>query len=136
MTPGVCPWRPRAVSASTTSHPPRREDTVKKIKLSLEELQIDSFATTEVPREKGTVFGEQCTCHTACTCPGCPTCDASCNGTCGDSCYGSCGDSCYLSCGGTCGASCEASCDGGYSCAYTCEGFATFGGPNMDCRLC
>ena len=74
---------------------------MNKLKLHLDDLRIDSFDTTSAPREKGTVFGEQCTCWTQCgqnTCPGCPTCDASCNGTCA----GTCGDSCY----GTCDLAC------------------------------
>jgi hypothetical protein len=102
-----------------------------KFKLRLEDLQIDSFTTTQVRREKGTVYGEQCTCHTACTCPGCPTCYASCNGTCDGSCHGTCDAACEsadYSCGGTC--------DGGYSCAPTCEGWQTFPGPNMECVMC
>jgi hypothetical protein len=55
---------------------------MKKLTLRLDDLRIDSFTTTPAERARGTVFGEQCTCHTECTCPGCPTCDASCNGTC------------------------------------------------------
>ena len=82
-----------------------------KLKLDLDELTIDSFDTTRPSRSKGTVFGEQCTCYTQCTCPGCPTCDASCDGTCG----GTCGENtCAASCNGTCGA---ATC--GYSCHQT-----------------
>ena len=62
-----------------------------KLKLNLEQLSVDSFDTTIVEKPKGTVFGEQCTCYTNCTCPGCPTCDASCNGTCDASaCNGTC----------------------------------------------
>jgi hypothetical protein len=83
-----------------------------KLKLQLEDLMIDSFDTTPVEKAKGTVFGEQCTCWTQCgqnTCPGCPTCNASCNGTCDAS-----------ACNGTCDASCNGTC-GGYSCAYTCD---------------
>ncbi|HEX6042545.1 hypothetical protein [Longimicrobium sp.] len=82
-----------------------------KLKLNLDQLSVDSFDTSASQRPSGTVFGEQCTCYTACTCPGCPTCDASCNGTCG----GTCGENtCAASCNGTCaGASC------GYSCNYT-----------------
>ena len=44
-------------------------------KLNLDQLAVDSFDTSDAPEEKGTVFAEQCTCHTNCTCPGCPTCD-------------------------------------------------------------
>jgi hypothetical protein len=101
---------------------------MKKLRLHLEELRIDSFSTTPVEREKGTVFGEQCTCPTACTCPGCPTCDASCGGT--------CGGTCDASCGGTCGYTCDATCGGGYSCDYTCDGFVTYGGINQMCVIC
>jgi hypothetical protein len=67
---------------------------MKKLKLQLEDLQIDSFQTTPAEKPKGTVFGEQCTCYTNCTCPGCPACYASCNGTCDASCNGTCGASC------------------------------------------
>jgi hypothetical protein len=106
---------------------------MRQLKLHLEDLQIDSFQTTPPERPRGTVFGEQCTCHTACSCPGCPTCDASCNGTCAGSCYGSCGDTCDNSCGGTCDYSC-------YTCDYTCgeaQTCPTFqGGLRPDCVLC
>jgi hypothetical protein len=82
---------------------------MKKFKLRLDDLQIDSFHTLPAEKPKGTVFGEQCTCMTLCgqnTCPGCPTCDASCDGTCAESCAGSC-----LSCEYTCQASCYGTCD-------------------------
>lgn len=55
---------------------------MKKVKLQLEDIRVDSFQTSTEQSEKGTVFGEQCTCWTNCTCPGCYTCDGSCNGTC------------------------------------------------------
>ncbi len=67
---------------------------MRKLSLNLDQLTVDSFDTSAAAAEKGTVFGEQCTCWTNCTCPGCPTCDASCNGTCGATCN-------------TCGASCD-----------------------------
>src|SRR5690349_24996001 len=85
-----------------------------KLKLNLDELSVDSFDTTRPERPKGTVFGEQCTCYTNCTCPGCPTCDASCNGT------------CVASCNGTCDASCNGSCNCTYD--YTCEGCTLYDG--------
>ena len=69
-----------------------------KLKLNLDQLTVDSFDTTATERPKGTVFGEQCTCYTNCTCPGCPTCDATCPNTCPASCYGtchSCPDTCW-----------------------------------------
>ena len=111
---------------------------MKKFKLELDDLRIDSFSTTPAQTPKGTVFGEQCTCYTNCTCPGCPTCDASCNGTCNASCNGTCATTC--GCGGdtvdySCGGTCDGSCGGGYSCDYTCEGYVTYG-PNAECRIC
>ena len=83
-----------------------------KLVLNLENLVVDSFDTTVPAKAKGTVFGEQCTCYTNCTCPGCPTCDASCNGT------------CDASCNGTCGASCNCT-YGEYTCGYSCDGYCT-----------
>jgi hypothetical protein len=105
---------------------------VKKLKLRLDDLLVDTFQTTTVQKAKGTVFGEQCTCYTQCTCPGCPTCDASCNGTCGASCYGTCDATCDASCDGYCGS--DYTCGDG--CGYTEPGYATFGAYNQECRLC
>ena len=75
-----------------------------KMKLELDTLAVDSFDTTAAEKARGTVFGEQCTCYTNCTCPGCYTCDNTCANTCDDytclaSCNGTCGDTC--DCGGT-----------------------------------
>ena len=84
---------------------------MKKLKLHLEDLRIDSFQTSPPEKPKGTVFGEQCTCWTQCTCPGCPTCDASCNGTCGASCNGTCAASCGGTCDYTCGNTCDYTCN-------------------------
>jgi hypothetical protein len=72
------------------SHRPREDPMRTKLKLNLDQLAVDSFDTTKTEAKTGTVFGEQCTCYTNCTCPGCYTCDASCNGTCGASCNGTC----------------------------------------------
>jgi hypothetical protein len=103
---------------------------MKKLKLRLDDLRVDTFDTSTVRKEKGTVFGEQCTCYTQCTCPGCPTCYASCNG--------SCDATCNVTCGVTCGASCDDSCDcSGWTCnAYTCEGWATYPNNQYNCVLC
>jgi hypothetical protein len=57
-----------------------------KLTLNLDDLSVDSFDTTATQKEKGTVFGEQCTCYTNCTCPGCPTCDNTCRATCAYTC--------------------------------------------------
>src|ERR1044072_8240282 len=96
---------------------------MKKFRLQLDDLLIDSFSTTTVRREKGTVFGEQCTCPTACSCPGCPTCDESCNGGCGPPCSVSCNGPCDYSCGGTCDYYCggtvnDATCNNYGTCHY------------------
>jgi hypothetical protein len=80
--------------------------SMKKLKLHLDDLQIDSFQTTPAEKPKGTVFGEQCTCYTQCTCPGCPTCDASCNGTCDATCPNTC-FTCELSCRPSCLGTCD-----------------------------
>ena len=63
----------------------------KKLSLTLDDLQVDSFQTSADREEKGTVFGEQCTCPTNCTCPGCPTCDETCPNTCWETCGATCG---------------------------------------------
>jgi hypothetical protein len=77
---------------------PREGPMRTKLKLNLDELTVDSFDTTKNEAKTGTVFGEQCTCYTNCTCPGCYTCDASCNGTCNASCNGTCDVSCNGDC--------------------------------------
>jgi hypothetical protein len=82
---------------------------MNKLRLTLEDLRIDSFDTTAAAREKGTVVAQQdCTCY-SCenTCPAFETCDLSCyytcQATCDDpSCGVTCPDTCGPSCGGTC----------------------------------
>ena len=85
-----------------------------KLKLNLDDLAVDSFDTSRRPEKRGTVFGEQCTCYTQCTCPGCPTCDNTCNATCDATCAYTCDDA-------TCPYTCDdASCGGGCATiAYT-----------------
>jgi hypothetical protein len=89
------------VSPLACANPFTAEDAVNaKLTLNVEDLAIESFHTTTPEPQKGTVFGEQCTCYTNCTCPGCPTCDA----TCGTTCANTCDDNtCAASCNGTCG---------------------------------
>jgi hypothetical protein len=105
--------------------PHHEEDAMRaKLKLNLEQLTIDSFDTAAPQKPKGTVFGEQCTCWTQCgqnTCPGCPTCDYSCNGTCNASCNGTC--NCPTA--NTCDWSCYATdCGYGYTCG-NCTAYQT-----------
>jgi hypothetical protein len=105
---------------------------MKKLTLQLDDLRIESFSTTGAPRERGTVVGEeQCTCPTACSCPGCPTCDASCNGTCDATCNG-CGGETLNGCDDT--RACPWS-GAARTCGYTCEGFQTYGN-RYDCVIC
>ncbi len=68
---------------------------MKKLSLSLDALRVESFDTTAAePKPKGTVFAEQCTCYTNCTCPGCPTCYNTCEYTCDDNTCITCVNTC------------------------------------------
>ena len=83
---------------------------MKKMQLNLDALGVESFDTSGADAKRGTVFGEQCTCYTNCTCPGCNTCDESCNGSCAwqQTCGG------QNTCDATCGTCYYTGCD--YSC--------------------
>ena len=100
---------------------------MKKMKLNLEALAIESFDTTHPPAKRGTVFGDQCTCPTNCTCPGCPTCDGTCPQTCGDSCNGTCGGQW----------TCDPTCDSCYftGCVNTCYNCPTVSGGVCECTV-
>lgn len=98
-----------------------------KLKLDLNELQVETFDTSPEENEaRGTVQGhyvsgepEFCTDFTICIeiCP-LPT-----RGTCA-SCGNTCGGTCGHSCGGTC-ASCN-TCGGTCTCGNTCGGTCVF----------
>jgi hypothetical protein len=86
---------------------------MNKLRLTLEDLRIDSFDTTSPAPRKGTVVAQQdCTCVTCATvcdntCPNWETCGLSCYYTCQEtcddpSCDVTCQDTCGPSCGGTC----------------------------------
>jgi hypothetical protein len=96
---------------------------MNKLKLNLAELSVESFDTTRVEKDKGTVFGEQCTCYTQCTCPGCPTCAnyPSCNVTCGATCANTCDDA-TCNCG-----TYDYTCEGCTQYDATCNGYGTCG---------
>jgi hypothetical protein len=100
---------------------------MRKLKLDLDAIQVESFTTHAGQAARGTVDGQQrqtfgcptwtCPPPTQDTCA--DTCDYSCNGGCGT---GNCGTgatcySCVQTCDVTC-ASCVATCDD--SCAATC----------------
>lgn len=99
---------------------------MRKLQLSLDDLQVDSFHPTAPQPARGTVqahseisFPE--TCKVWCSADtGCATCDVSCNGTC----YNSCG----ASCAGTCG-SCACS---AYNTECGCQTWETCPG-EMNC---
>jgi hypothetical protein len=86
---------------------------MRKLALNLEDLSVDSFDTTATQKPKGTVFGEQCTCYTNCTCPGCPTCDRTCPNTCAYTCDDN-------TCAYTCDDATCVGCTGGGTDAYSC----------------
>ena len=96
-----------------------------KLKLNLDQLSVDSFDTTVTEKPKGTVFGEQCTCYTNCTCPGCPTCDATCNYTCDDATCPNC-PTCYNTCDCPAGTY-DYTCQGCTAYDVTCRGIGTCG---------
>ncbi|HEX6371612.1 MAG TPA: hypothetical protein VF006_22015 [Longimicrobium sp.] len=94
-----------------------------KLRLSPEDLSVDSFDTMQARQAKGTVLGEQCTCYTQCTCPGCPTCYDTCEGrqTCGASCADTCPQTCVYTCiDDTCAAWCGGTADTYCNCGATC----------------
>lgn len=99
-----------------------------KLKLSLDQLQVESFHAVERAAQRGTVGGhdsyisEAPTCRLDCSVDtGCQTCDASCNGTCYNTCGQSCAGTC-LSCGCSayntgCGCQTWETCIGEINCA-------------------
>jgi hypothetical protein len=67
---------------------------MEKLRLSLDELVVESFAPAAMPEPFGTVHAaQQSGPHT----DECASCVASCNGTCAGSC-----ETCAISCYGTC----------------------------------
>lgn len=105
---------------------------MRKLRLRLEELRIDSFTTTAVEKAKGTVLGAQCTCPShdhACLATGDVSCDASCDAA-------ACGTSGDLLCADSCvDCTCQASC-GGQTCGWTCRGWYTEADPFQPCAIC
>jgi hypothetical protein len=90
---------------------------MEKLKLDLDALTVESFATERRSTERGTVAGQELTenCGNTdyCTAPTCGgTCYASCDGSdCGT--YRCTEYSCYETCGGDCtnwGSTCDVSC--------------------------
>jgi hypothetical protein len=78
---------------------------MRKLKLSLDTLQVESFHATVNESARGTVPGHGWTEYAdeSCfgTCVGNCTRDGSCNNTCNASCYGTCAGTC-VTCANTC----------------------------------
>jgi hypothetical protein len=112
---GYCGTRIAATLHLPPSSPGAGIPPMRKLKLDLDHLTVESFDTAPREKEKGTVIGEQCTCYTQCTCPGCPTCDNTCPATCAFTCDD---PSCAESCAGSCAPdySCWQTCGGQYTC--------------------
>jgi hypothetical protein len=83
---------------------------MRKLKLSVGELQVESFHAVNLAAERGTVAAHsepwECvspygSCERYCTQDSCNTCQGSCYGTCGGTCANTCGDTCGNTCGCT-----------------------------------
>jgi hypothetical protein len=94
-------------------NPSDEERPMRKLKLGLDALRVESYVTSAETDDRGTVqandspSGNPFGCSNLPTCPFTPgTCYNSCQGTCDDSClascYESCQGTCYLSCPDTC----------------------------------
>jgi hypothetical protein len=76
-----------------------KEGAMKKVKLDLDAIQVDTFEVTQTPSGRGTVQG-----HVCCACCGCDPCCCTCCDTCAATCAASCQScqTCLDSCWGTC----------------------------------
>lgn len=75
---------------------------MKKLKLMVDDLTVESFGTGPLEAVRGTVGGRNEPAYTA-SCDGtcvasCVSCVDTCQNTCWDSCWGTC-DTCYNTCG-------------------------------------
>ncbi|HEX6372209.1 MAG TPA: hypothetical protein VF006_25045 [Longimicrobium sp.] len=90
---------------------------MQKVRLDLDELEVQSFTTTGPERpQRGTVQGNE----DDCTCQCCPT-DPALN-----TCWASCPDTCWATCGDTCGDSCgcgSGDCGSGGCGSYDCGSY-------------
>lgn len=91
---------------------------MKKLALNLEELHVESFATSPGERDdRGTIQGRVMGAGTENTCQAQITCDPTCWNTCPDTCGGTCMD---LTCQFTCGGATDCATHG-YTCGDTCD---------------
>jgi hypothetical protein len=121
----ICIIHSRRVPAADPST--RTEDEMRKLKLSLDELQVDSFHADPMGTARGTVMGRYFTEYAD------ESCFESCNGTCGGGCGSypaSCNGTCYASCSGTCNATCTCPPNTDYT-ACGCETWETCPGATV-----
>ncbi len=83
---------------------------MKKLKLNLSELKVETFSINENKENKGTVNGQERPSKLEMTCDNTECGQYSCNATCLESCNGTC-DSCIDSCLPTCNMSCNGTCN-------------------------
>lgn len=97
---------------------------MKKLRLSLDDISVESFATLPARARTGTVAAHDLsdtTCQQI-------ICDCITNGfehTCQNTCGNSCDGTCYASCNGTCNGCPDPSANGtcaGWTCEGTCDG--------------
>lgn len=110
---------------------------MKKMKLDLDDLKVESFETTAESQDgEGTVYGyitqdlTQCGDCTNFLCE--PTNNRTCGSTCGPTCGNTCGNTCPSTCNNTCGSTCT--CGNGVTCLGECNtDFACFICTRIDC---
>lgn len=89
---------------------------MRKLRVDLDDLSVESFATQEGARGHGTLFGHDSgTGYTDCWGQTCPDCGA----TALVACTQQCGSGQEQTCDMTC-ATCNNSCDGWHTCVYEC----------------
>jgi hypothetical protein len=91
---------------------------MRKLRLEIEDLKVESFDAGAAEARKGTVRGRisiHCDPSSPDTCDGGQTCDG------GLSCAGGCGASGVNTCGYSCGGTCDYTCDTCTLCYRTCD---------------
>ena len=86
----------------------------KKLSLSLDDLQVESFHTTPEKKKEGqgTVYGYITQDLTLCdTCTD-STCGSTCDSTCSSTCSSTGGSTCSSTCSSTCDSTCDSTCSG------------------------
>jgi hypothetical protein len=103
---------------------------MKKAKLTLDELSIESFSPSIFSREKSSVEAQYSTPDPGCT--AIASCWGSCFGTCGGPCPTDAAEPTCVACSQGTGNTCQITCDTctlGYETCFSCEGGATCADP-------